>query len=158
MRCQSCSSTQPTHYVELHHNVGMLVMRRQYSTCGRLCRGCLHRAFGHHMLCNLTLGWWGTISFVMTCYFTVHNLATYLGALVRLRGQVAVDAPAAAAPAGLGGDAALERLLPYEHNVRLRLRAGDAPEDVGRDIAALLGIAAADAARFVERVRAAERR
>ena len=151
MGCQHCYRSEPAEYVELHHNVGMLFMRQTYCTYGRLCRECLHQAYNHHMLRNLTLGWWGTISFFATIYYLIANTVTYVSALRRLGRSKAPSA--AAAPAVLDGDEAQRRLEPFEHNVRLRLRAGDAVEDIGRDLAALQGVHASAAARFVERVR-----
>lgn len=152
MRCDLCFQSGPTAYVELHHNVGMLFLRREYMTQGELCRECLGRAFWHHTLHNLTLGWWGTISFFMTWYFLVSNLFAY----VQARGELGTAAPRRDAPkADASGEEAWRLLEPFEHNVRMRLRDGEAPEEVARDLARFHGVALADAQHFVEQLRAA---
>ena len=153
MRCDTCFRSEPSTYVELHHNVGMFIARRVYSTHGDLCRQCLHRSFWSHTLRNVTLGWWGTISFFMTWYYLVSNLLTYLFALHELRGQRPRQAARTQEVAG----AEAQRLLePFEHNVRLRLRDGETPETVGRELARIHGVELAAAMRFVEQVHASE--
>jgi hypothetical protein len=148
--CQQCFRSRPALFVELHHNVGMLVLRQTYSTRARLCSDCLHRAYFHHLLRNLTLGWWGTISFFATIYYLLANTFVYATTLHKLRRASAPGATAAApAPAAADPQALLE---PYEHNVRLRLRAGDSVDDIGRDLASLRGVPLDDATRFVASV------
>jgi hypothetical protein len=151
--CQQCYRSRPALFVELHHNVGMLVLRQTYSTRARLCNDCLHQAYFHHLLRNVTLGWWGTISFFATIYYLLANTFVYVTTLQKLR-----KAPAAApAPGAAEVDTveARKRLEPFEHNVRLRLAAGDAAEDIGRDLAALRNVPLDEAARFVASVSSA---
>ena len=38
------------------------------------------------MLKNLLLGWWGTISLIMTPIYTIQNVASYFSAMHALRG------------------------------------------------------------------------
>jgi hypothetical protein len=154
MSCDRCRESRPTAYVELRYNVGALVMRQEYATRGELCRGCLHRVFADYTLRNVTLGWWGIISFFMTWYFLAANLADYTRALSELRHERAPKAGATprAAAAGAEADA---RLAVFEHNVRVRLRSGQAPADIGHDLAGLHDVGLEDAMRFVERVRLA---
>jgi hypothetical protein len=153
MACQNCFQPGPAHYVELHHNVGMLVVRQTYATRARLCRACLHRAYGHHMVRNLTLGWWGTLSFFFTWFYLLSNTVTYLSALQRLRRGGDADAtPAPAPPARLEGDDAMARLRPFEHNVRMRLRAGESVKQIGDDLASMQDVVPAVAAGFVDEV------
>ncbi|MCE9671818.1 hypothetical protein LY474_28830 [Myxococcus stipitatus] len=151
MRCDHCSHSGPTAFVELHHNVGMLFARRSYTTAADLCRRCLGRAFWHHTLRNLTLGWWGTISFFVTWYYLLSNLVTYVQARVEMGRSLQRQAPAVAVAKG---EAALRILAPFEHNVRMQLRLGDDPADIARDMARLHGVEATDAHAFVERIRA----
>ncbi|HYO53394.1 hypothetical protein [Archangium sp.] len=152
MRCDLCFQSEPTAYVEFHHNVGMLFLRREYTTQGELCRSCLNRSFWDHTLRNLTLGWWGTISFFMTWYFLVSNLVTY----VRARSELGKAAPRRAAPrAAASGEEARHILEPFEHNVRMRLRDGETPEEVAKDLARFHGVELASAQRFVEQLREA---
>ncbi|WNG32402.1 hypothetical protein F0U61_01360 [Archangium violaceum] len=152
MRCDLCYQSEPTTYVELHHNVGMLFLRREYTTQGELCRGCLGRAFWHHTLRNLTLGWWGTISFFMTWYFLASNLVSY----VQARGELAKAAPRRAEPKPVAsGEEALRLLEPFEHNVRMRLRDGETPDSVAQDLSRYHGVELVSAQRFVEQLREA---
>lgn len=153
MRCDSCLLSEPSAYVELHHNVGLLLMRQEYSTQGQLCRSCLKRAFWHHTLRNVTLGWWGMISFFMTWYFLISNLFAYLraqGELERVRPREASRVTVAT------GDEAQKILGPFEHNVRMLLRSGDAPEAIARDLARTHGVEPSAAQRFVEQLRSVE--
>jgi hypothetical protein len=155
--CQRCYRSEPTCFVELHHNVGMLVMRQTHSTRAALCSDCLHQAYRHHLVRNLTLGWWGTISFFATLYYVFANTVTYVTTLRALRRLATAPARTAAAAttattvaAELSADETRARLEPFEHNVRLRLRAGEAIEDIGRDLAVLRGVSPAAARGFVE--------
>jgi hypothetical protein len=151
MPCDTCSRSEPSTQVDFHHNVGMLILRRVYSTEGELCRQCVHRTFWHHTLRNLTLGWWGTISFFMTWYYLVSNILTYVLALYDLGKK---RPRSASRPVAVAGEEARRLLEPFEHNVRLRLRDGETPETVGVDLARTHGVEVATAMHFVERVRA----
>lgn len=152
MRCDLCYQSGPSVYVELHYNIGMLVLRRQCSTVGQMCRGCLNRTFWDHTLRNVTLGWWGTISFFMTWYFLASNTLTYLQA----RSELGPAKPRReAAPAVASGEEARRILEPFEHNVRLRLRTGETPEEVAKDMARFHGVELASAQRFVDQIREA---
>jgi hypothetical protein len=125
----------------------MLFLRRAYTTQGELCRRCLGRTFWHHTLRNLTLGWWGTISFFMTWYFLASNLVTYVQARIEL-GKMA---PRRAAPKAVASGEEAQRILePFEHNVRMRLRDGEAPEAIAKDLARFHEVELASAQRFVE--------
>jgi hypothetical protein len=149
--CQRCYHSGPTHFVELHHNVGMLVMRTTHSTRAALCSDCLHQAYRYHLLRNVTLGWWGTISFFATIYYLFANTVTYVSTLRKLRVLAALPSRAATRVAVvLSADEIRARLEPFEHNVRLRLRAGDPIEDVAADLAALRDVAPDAARGFVE--------
>ena len=145
MRCDSCYRSGPAAYAQFQHNVGMLFARREYSTAGDFCRDCLARSFWHHTLHNVTLGWWGYISFVMTWVFLVSNIHAYVRARREL-GKVRVAAPAQP----LTGLEAQQRLAPFEHNVRMRLREGEAPVLVARDLARLHAVSEEAAAQFVD--------
>ena len=59
----------------------MLVMRRQWTLEGRFCKKCINKYFWNYTLTTLLLGWWGTISFLVTPFYLVNNIARYLTAL-----------------------------------------------------------------------------
>jgi hypothetical protein len=131
----------------------MLFVRQEYSTEGQLCRSCLKRAFWHHTLRNVTLGWWGMISFFMTWYFLVSNLINYL----RAQGELGQARPREASRATVAtGDEAQKILGPFEHNVRRLLRSGDEPAVIARDLARTHGVEPSAAQRFVDQIRTAE--
>ncbi|RJS16154.1 hypothetical protein DRW03_31425 [Corallococcus sp. H22C18031201] len=152
MRCDSCLLPEPAAPVRLSHNVGMLFMRREYSTEGELCRSCLNRALFHHTLRNVTLGWWGTISFCMTWYFLFSNLVNYF----RARSELGQMKPREAPRPPASGDEAARVLQPFEHNIRMQLRMGDSPGDIAREMARIHRVDAASAERFVASVQASE--
>jgi len=85
-RCQRCGNMRQTAHVTFHRNVGMLFLRRSYKIEGNLCKSCVRKHFGEFMLKNLLLGWWGTISLIITPIYTIQNVASYLAAMRDLRG------------------------------------------------------------------------
>jgi hypothetical protein len=92
----------------------------------------LERAFRKHQLCNLFLGWWGMISFVMTWIFLVENTRVYFAARGDLRRMVERQEASRYVPQGSPS----ERLAPFQHNVRLRLRGDEAASAIAADLAA----------------------
>ena len=153
MRCDTCSRSVPTAPAAFRYNVGMLLMRREYATSGDFCRACLGRAFWHHTLRNVTLGWWGALSFVMTWVFLVSNVSAYVEARRALgRGR----APVVSLPEVASGEAALRRLSRFEHNVLLRVREGEDVQAIARDLARVHRVTEASAELFVEAVAQAD--
>jgi len=84
-RCQICGNTRQTAHVKFHRNVGMLVIRRSYKIEGNLCKSCVRKSFGDFMVKNLLLGWWGTISLIITPIFAIQNVVSYISAMRTLR-------------------------------------------------------------------------
>src|SRR3954452_1786392 len=74
MYCEKCGVEAPTRKVELHRNIGLLVMRMHQATKGDLCKPCIQKTFWNYTLVNATIGWWGIISFIVTPIFVVNNL------------------------------------------------------------------------------------
>ena len=145
--CDICSSRNPSVQVQLRHNVGMLFMRRVFETEGRLCRECLSRTFWKHQLSNFFLGWWGMISFVMTWVFLIDNTFTFLRARGELRDGEARRDSLRVIPQG----DPRERLAPFRHNVRLRLKREDAAR-IAADLAETHEVPLMDAQAFVHSV------
>lgn len=121
-------------------------MRREHETQGRLCSKCLGEAFRKHQLSNLFLGWWGTISFFMTVVFLIDNTRTYFAARKDLRRHDERREASRFVPQGTPS----ERLSPFRHNVRLRLRRHEDPSAVAEDLARLHHVPLADAEEFVQ--------
>ena len=76
--CQLCGSLAPTKNVEFHQNIGM-IFARQYSTAkGRFCKKCINQEFKKKTLTTLFLGWWGTISFIITPFYLINNVVRFI--------------------------------------------------------------------------------
>jgi HEAT repeat protein len=79
--CKCCGMEAPTKYVEFYQTIGALVVRYHKQVKGNLCKSCINKYFWRFTLINLTLGWWGIISFVLTPFLILNNLIYYLGTL-----------------------------------------------------------------------------
>jgi hypothetical protein len=123
----------------------MLFMRREHETQGRLCAKCLAEAFRRHQLSNLVLGWWGTISFFLTWVFLIENTRGYFAA----RKQLSTLAERRAAMRFVPRGNPLERLSPFRHNVKLRLRREEPVGAIAADLASTHEVSLADAEAFV---------
>ena len=75
MICQACGIEAPTKYIELHQNIGALVLRFHRSIKGNLCKTCIDSHFREYTLITLFLGWWGIISLFMTPVILVSNIS-----------------------------------------------------------------------------------
>ena len=60
--------------VTYRQNTGMLVARRSGVIAGSLCRTCSGRAFWKTTIHTFFLGWWGTISLIITPFFLLNNV------------------------------------------------------------------------------------
>lgn len=79
--CQICGSLTSTKQVEFYGNIGMLFARRNYSIKGKLCKKCINREFLNKTLMTLFLGWWGTISFIITPFYLINNVVRFIPTL-----------------------------------------------------------------------------
>lgn len=79
--CETCGKHAPTKYNAFYANIGMLVMRRQKHIKAKMCRACTDNYFWRFTATNLFLGWWGAISFFVTCFFMLNNVGRYIGTL-----------------------------------------------------------------------------
>lgn len=146
--CQSCGIEAPTRPIEFHQNIGALVMRFHKTCKGNLCKRCVHRRFWQFTTTNLTLGWWGYISLVMTPVFTVNNIVRYLGAL----GMPSV--PEGAAVPVLTPEA-ISKLTPHGHGIVARLNQREALDAVARDVAPKAGVTPGQVVKYVVALAAA---
>ena len=73
--CQACGSHGPVVGVQFWKNTGMLIMRQTGSLSGDLCRGCVVKKGASMTAHTAVLGWWGTISFVITALILPANMA-----------------------------------------------------------------------------------
>jgi hypothetical protein len=79
--CELCGAARPTHSAELNQNIGLLVMRLSRKVAGQLCSDCLETQFWSTTLITLVAGWWGLISFLVTPFYLLGNLISYLVAV-----------------------------------------------------------------------------
>lgn len=90
--CDACGTYAPVQHATYHQNTGMLVMRRHKQAGGAFCRSCHLRIFWRLTLHTATLGWWGTISFVLTPLFLINNIALFTASQTLPGGvQIAAD-------------------------------------------------------------------
>lgn len=152
MSCDICGALKPTAYVELHHNIGMLVARQVESTAGHLCRSCVWRRFVDHTMKNLVFGWWGLLSLFATAYFLVNNVLTLVTALNELRVEHERLAPPKPQREVIAANPR-EHLEPFVHTIRMRLEDGDTIDDISGDMAQAAAVSMAQAREFVEQLR-----
>jgi len=126
--CQTCGIEAPLKYVTFNSNIGMLVARRHMTTRGFFCRRCIQKHFWKHTLRNVTLGWWGMISLIVTPIFIIGNIGTYITSF-----QLPPPAPDAAPPSL--DEASRKRLLPVGDELMSRLSQKQALSDVAADLA-----------------------
>jgi len=81
MRCQSCGVQAETKYVEIHQNIGALILRFARTMRGNLCKSCISRYFWEYTAICLVAGWWGIISFFVNIFFIINNIVYYCGSL-----------------------------------------------------------------------------
>src|SRR5258708_6154315 len=78
MICQACGVEAPTKYVAFYQNIGAVFMRFHKSIDGKLCKSCVHKYFWEYTSINFFLGWWGTISLIVTPFFILNNVGRYV--------------------------------------------------------------------------------
>jgi hypothetical protein len=94
---------------------------------------------------TMVLGWWGTISLILTPFFLLNNVGRYLFCL----GMPGV--PFNAAPPELTEEVA-ERLMPHANEIFDRLNAGESFERVATTTADKAGVSPGQVALFVQAI------
>jgi hypothetical protein len=105
-KCQVCGARAQTMKVDLHRNIGLLVIRLGARMNGWLCKACIRRTFWKFTLVNVTLGWWGFISIILTPVFIIGNTIQYIKSLGMSDGLPLPAAGAGAPPLAPGTAAA----------------------------------------------------
>ena len=145
MICQDCGVEAATKYVSFHQNIGVLVMRFSSSVQGELCKSCIHRHFWKMSATTFFLGWWGTISFIVTPFFLLNNAGRYLFCL----GMPGVAS--GAVPPRLT-DETVALLTPHAKQLFDRLGRGEDLADVTASTAVLAGVTPGQVTLFVHAV------
>ena len=128
MICESCGVEAATRYVAFYQNIGALFARFSKSIEGNLCKSCIHRYFRQFTLTTLVLGWWGTISFNVTPFLVLNNVARYVGCLF-------MDGVPHGAHVPMLTPQIVQRLEPHAEHIVTRVNAGEEVERVARDVA-----------------------
>jgi hypothetical protein len=140
--CQACGCVAPTKYVEFYQNIGALVMRFHKGVKGNLCKKCIHKYFWKYTGTNLTLGWWGMISVVVTPIFTVNNIVRYIGCATLKPPPTGAEAPQ------LSPEAAA-KLQPFVSQLLARLNRGEPQGQVIMTIARSAQVQPTDVALMI---------
>lgn len=135
MYCEACGVTAPTKYVSFHQNIGILIMRFYEGVEGNLCRNCVNGYFWRYSLVNMTLGWWGLISLIVTPFFIINNLFYYVPTL----GMEGVPEGAAVQSMELTEED-VHRLSPFNDWIVQRLNANESVDTVVTDVALRAGV------------------
>ena len=149
MICQACGVEAPTRYSAYYQNIGALVMRFSQSMQGELCKSCQHKFFWRYTLVNLTVGWWGMISLIVTPFFVLNNVYRYLAAL-------GMDPVPLGATVPELTEEAVQRMEPWTQSLVDRLNAGEPFENIAADIALRARVSPGQVARYVQALIAAQ--
>jgi hypothetical protein len=149
MYCENCGVESPTHYVSFHQNIGALIMRFYRGCQGHLCKPCIHKTFWTYTAVNLTLGWWGIISLILTPFFLINNLVYYTMCLGM------EPPPPGAAPPQLN-DVFFERIQPHTDYLIQRLNQGESLQAIAEDVAYRAGVTPGQVALYVRAMIAAQ--
>jgi hypothetical protein len=141
--CQCCGVESATKYVEFHQNIGALFARFHKEIKGRMCKSCINKYFWEFTLINLTLGWWGTISLLITPFFILNNLIRYLGTLKL------PSVPAGAVAPILTNDV-IHRLEPYQDELLSRINEGENLEQIAKSVAPRAEITPGQALLYID--------
>jgi hypothetical protein len=76
-QCVICGQPACDYDLELNQNTGALLMRYSRTYKGNMCRSCAMRIFKKVQVHNTFLGWWGTISFIVTPAYLLANTYNY---------------------------------------------------------------------------------
>jgi hypothetical protein len=80
--CVSCGKYSALNDVTFRRNIGMLVMRQYAEKGGPMCKSCIHATFWGYSAINLTVGWWGLISALLTPFLQLGNMFHYTRSLL----------------------------------------------------------------------------
>lgn len=141
--CQACGIEAPTKAGAYYQNIGALVMRFHKRVQGNLCKRCHHKYFWKFTGTTVTLGWWGTISALVTPCFVINNLVRYLGVITLPKVPPDAKAPVVT-------EAIIAKLNPHRQSVVQRLNGGEQLETVAPDFARRTGVTPGEVVAYVQ--------
>lgn len=156
MRCEQCGLHGETKGVTLLYNIGAIILRWQGRTGGQLCKSCISRTYWKYTGINMTLGWWGLISFFATFGFMISNTVQYIGSL-RMQPpdpnyvppvQQSVT-PSTHFPEQLT-HISVQQLAPYHQQLIQRYQSGVPADQVAREYAATTNCAESQIRLYIE--------
>lgn len=145
MICQNCGVEAHTKYVSFYQNIGAFFIRFPKSIQGYLCKTCIHRYFWSMTATTLFLGWWGTISLIVTPFFLLNNVGRYLMCLGMPRVPTEANIPELT-------QAAVEKLNAHASDLFTRLEEDEDFERVASVIANRAGVTPGQVALYVQAV------
>ncbi len=151
MICQACGVEAPTKHVSFHQNIGALVMRFSRSIEGRLCKSCIHQNFWSMTGTTLAVGWFGTISLIITPFILLNNIGRYVFCL----GMPPVP-PGATAPRLT--EEAIQKISAHAENLFSRLNRGEDFASLAEETAYLSDTTPGQVMLYVRAVLAAQER
>ena len=80
-QCQYCGSIRPLRRAHYYKNIGMLIVRQNNEMEGDFCKECHNKLFIEYFLTCIFLGWWGVISLLITPFYLIFNLWSYIPTL-----------------------------------------------------------------------------
>lgn len=131
--CHDCGVVATTKYVAFYQNIGALVMRFTKSVDGYFCKSCINKHFWPMTGITFLLGWWGTISFIMTPFILLNNFFRYLFCL----GMPSV--PEGATYMRMSAEV-WDQIEPYGQEIFRRIGAGEDAYAVVSDVSKRSGI------------------
>lgn len=140
--CQACGIEAPTRYVAYYQNIGALVIRFHKGVKGNLCKRCTHKFFWKFTMTNVTLGWWGYISLLVTPFFVINNVVHYAKTIRQPKVP-----PDARVP--MLTDDAVARLNPVAGELVSRINGGEPMENVARNLATRVGVSPGQVVKYL---------
>lgn len=133
MICQACGVEAPTKYVEFHQNIGAFLVRFPRSIKGKLCKSCIHKYFWSYTSTTFLMGWWGSISLIVTPFYILNNVGRYLGCVTMK------PVPPEAQPPRLDADVMMS-LQRHADEILKRLTEGEKLEVIAADVGPRAGV------------------
>ncbi|HLL55964.1 MAG TPA: hypothetical protein VK447_20550 [Myxococcaceae bacterium] len=151
----SCGKYSALNDVTFRRNIGMLIMRQYAEKGGPMCKSCIHATFWGYSAINLTVGWWGFISAILTPFLQLGNMFHYTRSLL-LPSKVSDDlSDFSAQPTQRLPASELDAMLAANHEKMQRLlEMGVAHEEIAAGLEAETGLPRRRVLEYLKRIEA----